>query len=100
MNRKTIKVSYSTTPNMEKIISGKNAQILNQEDVPPRKCICTKNTTCPQYGNCLEESKVYNAKVTQSNQKTANYTGLTSTDLKARLGQHKQTFKDKTKSQT
>ena len=43
---------------------------------------------------------VYHAKVIQGNQKTSNYIGLTSTDFKARLGQHKQTFKDKTKSQT
>ena len=43
---------------------------------------------------------MYHAKVIQGNQKTSNYIGLTSTDFKARLGQHKQTFKDKTKSQT
>ena len=38
--------------------------------------------------------------MTQSNQKNRNYIGLASTDFKARLGQHKQTFKDKNKSQT
>ena len=36
----------------------------------------------------------------QPNAETKTYIGLCSTDFKARLGQHKQTFKDPAKSQT
>ena len=36
----------------------------------------------------------------QPNAETKTYIGLCSTDFKARLGQHKQTFKDPEKSQT
>ena len=100
INRKTIKVSYSTTPNMERIISGNNSKISKQNEAPPRKCSCPKNASCPLNGQCLEENIVYHAKVTQSDQKQRNYIGLTSTNFKARLGQHKQTFKDNSKSQT
>ena len=100
INRKTIKVSYSTTQNMQKLISGKNSKILSKEENISRKCNCPKNATCPLNGQCLENNIIYHAKVTQRNQRNRNYIGLASTDFKARLGVHKQTFKDKTKSQT
>ena len=79
---------------MEKIISGRNAKILNVEETPPRKCSCTKNATCPL------KNIVYHAKVTQSDNIGTNYIGQTSLDFKARLAVHKQTFKDPTVSQT
>ena len=85
---------------MERIISGKNSEISKQNEVPPRKCSCPKNASCPLNGQCLEDNIVYHAKVTSSDQKQRNYIGLTSTDFKARLAQHKQTFKNDSKSQT
>ena len=51
-------------------------------------------------GQCLENSIVYHAKITQSDQKVTNYIGMTSTEFKKRLGVHRQTFKDHTVSQT
>ena len=100
INRKTIKVSYSTTPNIQKIISGKNAKILNQEENTRKKCNCIKSESCPLNGQCLENNIIYHAKVTQSNQRSRNYVGLASTDFKKRLARHKQTFKDKAEGQT
>ena len=100
INRSTVKIGYSTTPNMQKIISGRNSKILKQDETPQRKCSCTRNATCPLNGQCLEKNIVYHAKVTQSDQKVTNYVGQTSTDFKARLAVHKQTFKDQTISQT
>ena len=98
INRQTIKVSYSTTPNMQKIIAGKNSKILNQEEVTPRKCSCPKNATCPLNGQCLESNIIYHAKVTQNTQKNRNYIGLSSTDFKARLGQQGKPSKTKTRA--
>ena len=100
VNRKTIKVSYSTTPNMAKIISSRNSKILSEKEAPKRACSCPKNATCPLNGQCLESSIVYHAKITQSDQKVTNYIGMTSTEFKKRLGVHRQTFKDQTVSQT
>ena len=101
INRKTIKVSYSTTANMARIISGRNAKILNQEENPPRKCSCPKTVkTCPLNGQCLEKNIVYHAKVSQSNNKVTNYIGQTSVEFKKRLAVHEQTFRDRTVSQT
>ena len=100
INRSTVKIGYSTTANMQKIISGRNAKIFSQEGTPPRKCSWTKNATCPLNGHCLENNIVYHAKITQSDQKVTNYIGQTSTNFKARLAVHNQTFRDEKVSQT
>ena len=64
-NRQTIKVSYSTTANMENIISGHNQRIINQHKLisdhqpPPNTCNCKKGVNrCPLSGSCLTTSIV------------------------------------------
>ena len=101
INRQTVKIGYSTTPNMAKIISGRNKKLLNAEEAPSKLCNCPKTKEkCPLNGKCLEKNIVYHAKVSQSDNKVTNYVGMTSTDFKARLGTHTQTFKDQEVSQT
>ena len=98
--QKNVKVTYSTTPNMEKIISGKNAKVLNTEENEARKCSCPKNKECPLDQKCLESCIVYQATVTVPSQTPKTYIGLTSTDFKARLGNHKQSFLNPDVNQT
>ena len=59
-NRKSVKISYSTTPNMEQIITGKNTRVLNNQTEDPnlKRCNCTKEE-CPLDGKCQERSLVY-----------------------------------------
>ena len=100
LNRNNVKVSYSTTPNMEKIISGKNAKILNTTEKETRKCNCPGTKKCPLDKKCLESCIVYQATVTAPSQDPKTYIGLTSTDFKARLGNHKQSFVNPDVNQT
>ena len=100
LNRNTIKVSYSCTPNMEKIISGRNKKLLATPLAEERLCSCTRNTPCPLDGKCLSKNVIYEATVTQENQTKNTYTGLCSTDFKARLGIHKHSFKNENDNQT
>ena len=95
-NRKTVKVSYSTTPNMEQIIAGKNAKVLNdqQNESPSKKCSCTKGKVCLLENRCLEKGIIYQATVEQQNKESKTYVGLTATDFKARYGVHKKSFED------
>ena len=93
LNRRTVKISYSTTPNIEKIISGQNSKKLTEKETQTRTCNCTKNKTCPLNGECLKNNLVYHAKVTTSDQKSNSYIGMTSTEFKDRLATHKHTFK-------
>ena len=82
MNRNTVKVSYSTTPNIDKFISGRNAKLLaSEKQVQEKTCSCRKNATCPLDGKCLEENIVYHAEVSQLGNTTRNYVGLCSTNL-------------------
>ena len=92
-NRNTLKVGYSCTPNIAAIISNRNKKLLSAPKPEERQCSCTKNKTCPLGGQCLSKNVIYQATVTQQNGKTSTYTGLSSTDFKARLAVHKQTFK-------
>ena len=100
INRNTVKVSYSCTPNMEKIISSRNAKLLSSPSPDERSCSCPRNTPCPLDGKCLLKNVVYEATVTQEDQTQNHYTGLCSTTFKARLGIHKHSFKNENDNQT
>ena len=99
-NRQTVKVSYSTTPNMAQTIAAKNAKILKEEGEAKRECNCPKTKICPLNKKCLVDNIIYQATVTSQNQESKTYIGLTSTDFKARLGTHTQSFKDPNVNQT
>ena len=97
-NRQTVKVSYSTTANMEDIISGHNKTVINKNrqsgnlQHPPRTCNCRKGpSTCPLSGNCLTSSTIYEAKITSEND-TKRYIGLASTSFKERYSNHLKSF--------
>ena len=80
---------------MEQIIAGKNAKVLNEQpQISSKSCSCTKGKECPLEKRCLEKEIVYQATVEQPNKEVKTYVGLTATDIKARLGVHRQSFKD------
>ena len=85
---------------MSQIIAGKNAKVLNGNKEQKRDCSCPKNKTCPLDGKCLSENLVYQATVTHNNDEKKTYIGQTSTNFKARLGVHIQTFNNMAVTQT
>ena len=95
-NRKTIKISYSCTPNMNKIISNHNAKILmeKEENSETNKCNCKTDDkpNCPLRGNCVQETVIYKATVsTDTDVKT--YIGSTEGSFKKRFYNHRTDFK-------
>lgn len=99
-NRQTVKISYSGTPNMEKIISAQNAKFLVEEEiVKTKECNCPKYNTCPMGEKCLNSNLIYNAAVATSNE-VKNYIGLCSATFKARLAVYTQSFKNSNTNQT
>ena len=93
-------------PNMAQIITRHNHQILRQQQPQPaeevRKCSCPKavreSSSCPLGGQCLLTNTIYQATVTQVDSGTVEtYTGLASTNWKARLAVHKTSIKHKPK---
>ena len=94
-NRKNVKVSYSTTPNMAQIISGKNQKVLgNGKNQKTCSCPKDKKADCPLDQKCFLENIIYQATVSEPNQESSTYIGQTSLTFKARLAVHKQTFED------
>ena len=90
LNRKTIKMSYSCTDNMERIMSKHNKKILTNEPIGPKKreCNCIDKTKCPVENKCLTESVIYKASTG-----SAEYIGLTMNDFKGRYNQHMSSFR-------
>ena len=80
-NRSTVKVSYCCMPNIKAIIAGHNKHILRKSDTatnPTRQCNCRGGqNACPVDGQCLKESLIYKAEVTNTT-KPATYIGNTS----------------------
>ena len=61
------------------------------------QCVCWKVYEYPLEGECLVKEIIYQAKVKCEGKEEA-YVGLTATDFKARLANHKASFKTKSKS--
>ena len=93
MNRNCVKLSYSTTKNMKKIIEAHNRKVLeppveNQE----RMCNCRNPQECPLDGKCLTSSLVYEAEV-ETVASVMTYYGLTERTFKERYNQHQSDFR-------
>ena len=90
MNRNLVKISYSTTKNMQRHLDAHNKKVLAGEeaDANARMCNCRGGPEqCPLQGKCLIKSVVYEAEVeTAINTKT--YYGLTERTFKDRFNQH------------
>ena len=105
INRKTVKVGYTCTPNMKDIFASNNANKLEKsnqtdENCEP-KCNCNKDNkpTCPLRGNCVVSTVVYKATVT-TNEDTRTYIGSTEGDFKSRYNNHTHSFRTESKRHT
>ena len=102
-NRMTIKISYSTTRNMKSFIVSHNSKILKQNveqnDLP---CNCTRSV-CPlpdrtPPNNCRQNDVIYQGTITNNDDgEVKTYIGSTSDPLKARVSNHRTTFRDENK---
>ena len=94
LNRNTLKISYSCTANIKRIIQGHNRKILKKErQTTEKECNCqaSKKNDCPLNGKCNRKNVVY--KATTENADPHFYIGVTE-NFKPRWYQHKQTFKN------
>lgn len=92
-NRNTVKVSYSCTENIEKIIKSHNTKITTNKQLEPANCNCRVKENCPIEGNCRQKSVIYKCTVTAPNEPQQVYIGLTEGEIKNRISTHKSTFR-------
>ena len=90
-NRNNVKVSYSCTPNIGRIIKSHNKSLTNAKRTK-KPCNCRDKENCPVQGDCRKESVVYKCDVTAPGIPKKTYIGLTSQEFKTRLGEHKTSF--------
>ncbi len=101
LNKNTVKISYSCTPNINQIISNHNKTIINKTrptEPTTRNCNCRNNTICPLDGNCLTQGVIYQATVKRNdNDKEETYIGLTDNTFKTRYNLHTCSFRNSNK---
>ena len=97
-NRRNMKCSYSTTPNLKQIIAAHNRRLLsrsrtgpsppgNHQIQPPRTCNC--RGLCPLNGQCLIEGVVYRADISTNDPNDERfYHGSTGSSFKTRHNGH------------
>ena len=100
INRNTIKVSYSTMPNLAQRIEKNNTKLEREyykeqtvEKGCVKKCSCPKGKKCPYGGDCLQKNTVYHAEViefessegTKKQLGVETYIGSTSSTFKIRF---------------
>ena len=100
INRQTVKVSYSGTPNMACIISSHNKKILsetrNRETPIQDECNCKKGVaSCPIGGKCMTSALVYHATIETDDGDIRTYTGCTDRKFKDRHYEHVGDMRDK-----
>ena len=94
-NKNNVKLSYSCTRNMGKIISAHNNSIVNNK-IQTYSCNCRNKAGCPLPNKCLTTSVIYKAVVqNDKDEETKFYLGLTENSFKERFNNHKKSFKHK-----
>ena len=94
LNKNTLKISYSCTPNMKQIIQMHNKKILNAKGNNThmnKGCSCQKKEQCPLNNNCKETNVIYRATTPGPNPR--KYVGSTE-NFKRRYYTHQQSFKN------
>ena len=94
-NRNTVKVSYSSTENVERIIKSHNKSLQSPAPVTLPPCNCRKKYECPLDGNCRASSILYKCEATTPNFPKKVYIGLTEKEFKTRYTSHKQSINNK-----
>ena len=80
-------------PNVAAIVNCNNSAKLKQNSKPnAESCNCRKKDECPLEGKCRSKEIVYQAQV-KSSKGTETYVGVTATEFKTRLANHRQSFK-------
>ena len=91
-NPKKLKASYSTVPNMKRLISGHNKRVIRKaegrDDPPSYGCNCDDGVNnCPLGGECKTPSLVYKADIDMGEGNKV-YIGQTANTFKARYQLH------------
>ena len=102
LNRNTLKVSYSCSPNISSIISSHNKKVLGDPvPIETKTCNCRIKTDCPLKGKCLQKSVIYKCHVKANEEDDGvHYIGLTEGTFKNRWYNHRHDFRNESKEKS
>ena len=84
--------------NIEKLVKKHKNNLLRNSDTDKQNRTCRANNTCLLDGKCLSSNIVYSVEVLiGNNQHGDKYFGICDTEFKTRLGNHKNSFKNRQK---
>ena len=94
-----LKIPYSCMPNIAAIIESNNNKKAQRKRAQrnAKNVHCPPRSECPLDGECLAENIVYQATVISQDCRKETYVCFTATSFKARLANHKASFKAKEK---
>ena len=93
-NLNTIKISYSSMPNVKNLIKQHNSKILSKDrDKIQRPCNCIIKESCPLNGKCLHKFMVYNAELS-TNTTYKEYYGASEGEFKSRYNNQTHSFRN------
>ena len=92
-NLNTIKISYSSMPNVKNLIKQNNLKIMNKDQTKLQgSCNCRIKKSCPLNGKCFRQCMVCKAEVT-TNITYKEYYGTLEGESKSRCNNHAQSFR-------
>ena len=94
-NRNTIKLSYSCTKNIQRIIKGHNKKLTTTDTKVSLDCNCRAKLNCQMNGNCRSTNVIYKCIASVPNKPDKVYIGLTEGEWKKRYSGHKTSFTNK-----
>ena len=90
----TVKISYSSMPNVKNLIKQHNSKILNKgRDKIKRPCNFRIKESCPLNGKCLHQCMVHKADVS-TNTTYKKYYGASEGEFKSRYNNHTESFRN------
>ena len=93
-NLNTIKINYSSMPNVKNLIKQHNSKILNKDqDKIQRPCNCRIKESCHLNGKCFRQCMVYKAELS-FNATYKEYSGASEVEFKSRYSNHTQSFRN------
>ena len=94
-NRNTVKVSYSCTGNISKIIKNHNKKVTSENPEEDQGCKCRNKSICPLDGKCRSTDVVYKCIVSSEYTPDRVYIGLAGGEWITRYRNHVKSFKHK-----
>ena len=91
-NRNTVKVSYSFTQNMSRIIKSHNKIVINKGVRELKSCNCRVKSECPLNGQCQVTDIIYKCTVLSPDKPNKVYLGTAEGDFRKRFYNHRKSF--------